>query len=117
MTRPIRMLWATLVLGAGLGAAGAADAAPEAKLNKCWGQVTKEFAPLGDHASAHSPFTPTPTALGGEDEPAELGRRGVGNVSKEDHGDLSDGGQGMHAIAVAPSSIQESLPAECQEVP
>jgi hypothetical protein len=113
VNRPIKMLSATLVLGAGLSAAGTAYAAPEAKLNHCWGQVTKEFQAvgepgMGDHASSHSPFTP---------DPGEGGRRGVGNVSKEDHGDLSDGGQGMHAIAVAPSSdeFQASLPEECRE--
>ena len=105
MNRPITLLSATLVLGAGLSAAGAVYAAPEAKLNHCWGQVTKQFAPLGPHASAHSPFTP---------DPGEGGRRGVGNVSKEDHGPLSEGGQGQHAIAVAPASIQSSLPEECQ---
>lgn len=110
MNRPIKMVSATLVLGAGLGAAGAAYAAPEAKLNHCWGQITKQFQAvgepgLGDHASSHSPFTP---------DPGEGGRRGVGNVSKEDHGALSEGGQGTHAIAVAPQSIQESLPEECQ---
>jgi hypothetical protein len=113
VNRPIKMLSATLVLGAGLSAAGTAYAAPEAKLNHCWGQVTKEFQAfgepgLGEHANAASPFTP---------DPGEGGRRGVGNVSKEEHGDLSDGGQGMHAIAVAPSSdeFQESLPEECRE--
>ena len=103
MNRPIKMLSATLVLGAGLGAAGAAYAAPEAKLNRCWGQITKQFAPLGDHASAHSPFTP---------DPGEGGRRGVGNVSKEDHGALSEGGQGEHAIAVG-----EPLGLECEDAP
>lgn len=101
MTRAITMLSATLVLGL----TGAAYAADDATLNRCWGQVTKQFAPLGDHASAHSPVTP---------DPGEGGRRGVGNVSKEDHGALSEGGQGKHAIAVAPASLQESLPEECQ---
>lgn len=118
MTRPIKMLWATLALGAGLGASGAAYAVNEATLNQCWGQTTKEFAQLdngqgvGDHSSAHSGVTPTPTALGGEDEPP-LGRRGVGNVSKEDFDDdgdidLSDGAQGVHAIEVG---AQMGLPA------
>lgn len=118
MNRPIKMLSATLVLGAGLGATGASHAAPAAKLNHCWGQVTKEFQAfgepgMGDHASSHSPFTPNP---------GDGGRRGVGNVSKEDHGDplvngLGDGAQGKHAIAVAPSSdeFQASLPEECRE--
>ena len=108
MNRPIKMLSATLVLGAGLSATGAASAADDATLNHCWGQVTKQFAPLGEHASAHSPFTP---------HPGEGGRQGVGNVSKEDHGDLSAGGQGTHAINVAPDSIQSDLPEECQDVP
>ena len=116
MNRPITMLSATLVLGAGLSAPGAAYAADDATLNHCWGQITKEFQAfgepgMGDHASAHSNFTP---------DPGEGGRRGVGNVSKEDHGDpevngLGDGAQGAHAIDVAPSSIQDSLPEECQE--
>ena len=112
------MLSATLVLGVGLGATGVAYAADDATLNHCWGQITKEFQAfgepgMGDHASAHSPFTP---------DPGEGGRRGVGNVSKEEHGDplvngLGDGAQGKHAIAVAPSSdeFQASLPEECQE--
>ena len=111
MNRPIKMVAATLVLGAGLSATGAAYAADDATLNHCWGQITKQFQAsgepgLGEHASSHSPFTP---------DPGEGGRRGVGNVSKEDHGALSEGGQGMHAIAVAPSSIQSSLPEECQD--
>jgi hypothetical protein len=115
MSRPFNMLLAAVMLGTGVTSAGAVHAADDATLNRCWGQVTKEFQAvgepgMGDHASAHSPFTP---------DPGEGGRRGVGNVSKEDHGDplvngLGDGAQGKHAIAVAPASIQESLPAECQ---
>ena len=88
-----------------------AQAAPEAKKNRCWGQVTKQFAALGgeehqgvgEHAS-DPPFTP---------DPGDGHREGVGNVSKT-HDELSEGGQGAHAIAVAPSSIQQSLPEECQ---
>ena len=120
MTCPMKTLSAALVLGGLIGAPGLVYAADDATLNKCWGQVTKEFQAfgepgMGDHASAHSFVTPTPTSLGGDDEPP-LGRRGVGNVSKEDHGALSDGGQGSHAIAVAPSSdeFQASLPEECR---
>jgi hypothetical protein len=110
VNRPIQMLFATVALGAGLSATGVVYAADDATLNHCWGQITKEFQAsgepgLGEHASSHSPFTP---------DPGEGGRRGVGNVSKEDHGDLSEGGQGMHAIAVAPDSIQSDLPEECQ---
>jgi hypothetical protein len=109
---PTKMLFATVALSAGLSGTGVVYAADNATLNHCWGQITKEFQAfgepgLGEHASSHSPFTP---------DPGEGGRRGVGNVSKEDHGALSDGGQGLHAIAVAPSSdeFQSSLPEECQ---
>jgi hypothetical protein len=113
---PTKMLFATVALSAGLSGTGVVHAADDATLNHCWGQVTKEFQAvgdpgLGDHASSHSPFTP---------DPGEGGRRGVGNVSKEDFGgDLTgangDGAQGEHAIAVAPSGeFQSSLPEECQ---
>jgi hypothetical protein len=88
--RPFKMLLATLVLGVGIGAAGGAYAAPEAQKNKCWGQVTKQFAAtgtMGQHSSSPPGF-----------EPGE-GREGVGNVSKE-HDPLSQGGQGEHAIVV-----------------
>src|ERR671918_3190 len=53
------MLPATLVLGAGLGASGAAHAADDATLNQCWGETTKQFAQvddgqsgIGEHSSA-----------------------------------------------------------------
>jgi hypothetical protein len=113
MTRSVKTLLAAATVAGALCAPGLVQAADGATLNKCWGKVTKEFQAvgepgMGDHASAHSPFTP---------DPGEGGRRGVGNVSKEDHGALSDGGQGMHAIAVAPSSeeFQASLPEECRD--
>src|SRR5262245_6498685 len=98
---------AAVALGAGLNGTGVVYAAKEATLNRCWGQATKQFQALGEpglgeHASSPPGF-----------QPGEGGRRGVGNVSK-DFGSLSDGAQGMHAIAVAPSSIQSSLPEECQ---
>jgi hypothetical protein len=103
---PIKMMFATVAFGAGLSATGAAYAADDATLNKCWGQTTKEFQAvgepgLGEHAS-------NPPGI----DPGE-GREGVGNVSKG-FGELGDGAQGKHAIAVAPSSIEESLPEECQ---
>lgn len=75
-------------------AAAAALAAPEAKLNRCWGELAAHMGQhgiMGKHSSAHGFFTP---------DPGEGGRRGVGNVSKEDHGPLSEGGQGLHAIEV-----------------
>jgi hypothetical protein len=115
VNRPIKMLSATLVLGAGLGASGAVSAADDATLNHCWGQVTKQFAALGgpthpglgEHASDPPGFNP-----------GDGGRLGVGNVSKTDPDfdgvKLSEGAQGVHAIEVAPTSIQKSLPEECQ---
>lgn len=69
-------------------------AAPEAKINRCWGELAAHMGQngvMGKHSSAHGFFTP---------DPGEGGRRGVGNVSKEEHGPLSEGGQGLHAIEV-----------------
>jgi hypothetical protein len=112
---PIKVLFATVGLCASLGATGVVYAADDATLNHCWGQITKEFAALGgeehpglgEHASDPPGFNP-----------GDGGRQGVGNVSKSDPDfggvKLSEGAQGVHAIAVAPSSIQSSLPEECQ---
>jgi hypothetical protein len=95
VTRPISAFAAALVLAGAISAAGVAQAAPDdATLNSCWGQTTKEFTPLGDHAS-------DPPGV----EPGE-GREGVGNVSK-DFGELSEGAQGKHANAVAPDDLEE----------
>jgi hypothetical protein len=72
--------------------AGPAAAQDGASLNRCWGDIASDVGSaglMGEHSSAHSPFTP---------DPGEGGRRGVGNVSKEDFGPLSEGGQGQHAI-------------------
>jgi hypothetical protein len=110
VNRPIKMVSATLVLGAGLSATGAAYAADDATFNQCWGQTTKEFAALGgpthpglgEHASDPPGFTP-----------GEGGRLGVGNVSKTDPrfgGELSEGAQGDHAVFVG---AQMELP-ECE---
>jgi hypothetical protein len=97
------MLFATVALGAGLSATGVVYAADDATLNQCWGELTKQFQAfgkpgLGEHANADSGFTP---------DPGDGGRRGVGNVSKEDFDDiglgdidLSDGAQGVHANEV-----------------
>lgn len=104
MKSPIKMLFATVALGAGLSATGVVDAADDATLNQCWGETTKQFAQfpdsqpgIGEHSS-NPPQTP---------DPGDGGRRGVGNVSKEDFDDtdrgdidLSDGAQGVHAIEV-----------------
>jgi hypothetical protein len=96
--RHIKMLPATLVLGAGLGASGAAHAADDATLNQCWGETTKQFAQVDDGQSGIGEHSSAPPGF----EPGAGGRQGVGNVSKEDHGDLSAGGQGIHANAVGP---------------
>jgi hypothetical protein len=110
VNRPIKMLSATLVLVAGLSAAGAAYAADDATLNRCWGQITKQFAALGgenhpglgEHASDPPGF-----------EPGTGGRDGVGNVSKT-HAPLSEGGQGEHAIDVGDDP---GLGLECEDAP
>ena len=91
-----------LAIALGLGTMAAAHAAPDdATLNQCWGEVTSQFVPLGDHASSPPGDSEPPF-----DNDGEEGRSGVGNVSK-DHGDLSAGGQGIHANAVAPADIPE----------
>ena len=72
--------------------AGPAAAQDDATLNYCWGDIAADVAReglMGEHSNAASPFVPAP---------GEGGRRGVGNVSKEDFGSLSEGGQGEHAI-------------------
>jgi hypothetical protein len=96
VNHPIKMLSSTLVLGAGLSAAGAAYAADDATFNQCWGETTQQFAQvddgqpgLGEHSSDPPGFTP-----------GEGGREGVGNVSEDDPRfgeELSEGGQGAHA--------------------
>lgn len=93
-------IWKALTLGAviavAMGASSAAQADSPANNNVCWGQGIKAFAQQGDtglggHASAQSNVTP---------DPGDGGRRGVGNVSKEDFAPLSEGGQGIHAVTV-----------------
>lgn len=74
--------------------ATAAFAGPEANINRCWGELAAHMGQngiMGKHSSSHGFFTP---------DPGEGGRRGVGNVSKEEHGPLPEGGQGHHAIEV-----------------
>jgi hypothetical protein len=94
VNRPITILSATLVLGAGLSATGAAYAADDATFNRCWGQITKQFAALDDGQPGIGEHASSPPGI----EPGE-GRSGVGNVSKE-HAPLSEGGQGEHAVDV-----------------
>lgn len=93
-----------------------AQSNPAAK-NQLWGCLASTFAQsetgaMGNHSSAHSRFTP---------DPGEGGRRGIGNVSKEDHSDLeggqalANGAQGDHALrnnallARYPSSSEEGV--------
>jgi hypothetical protein len=60
--------------------------------NHCWGDISSDFAQLGlmgEHSRRNSTMRP-------EQQP----RKGVGNVSKDDHGPLSEGGQGDHAVEV-----------------
>jgi hypothetical protein len=81
------------ILTLALCAIGGADAAPTATNNQCWGNITSQFAQtglVGQHSRAKDPlFRP-------ESQP----RDGVGNVSKDGFGPVSEGGQGDHAIAV-----------------
>ena len=85
-----------------LAASSAAQAKDDATHNRCWGDVTSDFAHIeagiiGQHSRAHDPIF----------RPEKQPRDGVGNVSKG-FGDLSDGGQGDHADAVG-----EQLGIEC----
>ena len=62
--------------------------------NHCWGDISSDFAQLGlmgEHSRRNSTMRP-------EQQP----REGVGNVSKEGESfdELSDGGQGDHAVEV-----------------
>jgi hypothetical protein len=80
-----------------------AQAQDSATNNRCWGDVTSDFAQLetgliGRHSRAHDPVF----------RPEQQPRRGVGNVSKEDFGPLSEGGQGEHA-----EDVGERLGIEC----
>ena len=95
MKSPIKLLFATVAFCGSLGTTGVVYAADDATLNRCWGQTTKEFAQADDGQPGIGEHSSSPPGV----EPGE-GRRGVGNVSKEDHGPLSEGGQGAHAIAV-----------------
>jgi hypothetical protein len=68
--------------------------------NHCWGDIASDVGQLGlmgEHARRNSTMRP-------EQQP----REGVGNVSKEKYGPLSEGGQGDHAIDVG-SQIPEEL--------
>jgi hypothetical protein len=81
---------------------------PTTAHNRCWGDITSDFAHIeagiiGQHSRAHDPI------FRGENQP----RRGVGNVSK-DFNELSEGGQGDHADRVG-EQLEEAtgVPIEC----
>lgn len=99
-------IWRPLALGAviaiAMGVSSLAEADSPANNNVCWGKAASYLGSngiMGQHTSAHGFFTPNP---------GDGGRRGVGNVSKEDHsldptapgGGLSQGAQGQHAVNV-----------------
>jgi hypothetical protein len=77
--------------------------------NHCWGDITSDFAHIeagiiGQHSRAHDPI------FRGENQP----RDGVGNVSKEQDGPLSEGGQGAHAERVGEQLERATgVPIEC----
>ena len=104
----------SFVIAFGLGSAYA-DPTNPATGNRDWGQTTKQMTRvddgkpgIGEHASSPPGFRdadgkPRASEIGGQ----EGGRRGVGNVSKEDFDDpnlegnpLSGGAQGEHARVV-----------------
>ncbi|MBM6582908.1 hypothetical protein ILT44_22130 [Microvirga sp. BT689] len=93
-----------------LAASSAAYAQDAATNNHCWGDITSDFAHIevgiiGQHSRAHDP------TFRGENQP----RDGVGNVSKERDGPLSEGGQGDHAIRVG-EQLEDAtgVPIECE---
>lgn len=89
-------------------AASSSAQAQDATNNHCWGDITSDFAHIeegiiGDHSQAHDPIF----------RPEQQPREGVGNVSK-DFDELSDGGQGDHAIAVGEQlEAATGVPIEC----
>jgi hypothetical protein len=72
-----------------------------AQLNQLWGGTSSQLGQtgiMGEHSSSHGVFTP---------DPGDGGRDGVGNVTKDnedfqnpegDGNNLSQGGQGLHAL-------------------
>jgi hypothetical protein len=89
------MLFATVAFGVGLSATGAVYAADDATMNQCWGETTQQFAQVDDGQPGIGEHSSNPPGI----DPGD-GREGVGNVSKEDHAPLSEGGQGDHANTV-----------------
>jgi hypothetical protein len=89
------MLFATLAFGASVNATGLVYAADEATMNQCWGETTAQFAQVDDGQPGIGEHSSNPPGI----DPGE-GREGVGNVSKDEHAPLSEGGQGVHANEV-----------------
>lgn len=93
-----------------LAASSSAYAQDAATNNHCWGDITSDFAHIdkgiiGQHSRAHDPI------FRRENQP----RDGVGNVSKEQDGPLSEGGQGDHAIRVGEQlEAATGVPIECE---
>jgi hypothetical protein len=92
-----------------LAAASAVQAQDDATNNRCWGDITSDFAQIengiiGQHSRAHDPI------FRREAQP----RDGVGNVSKDNDGPLSEGGQGDHAVRVG-EQLEDAtgVPIEC----
>jgi hypothetical protein len=99
---PIKMVFATVAFGAGLSATGAVYAADDATMNQCWGETTKQFAQVDDGQPGIGEHSSNPPGI----DPGE-GREGVGNVSKDEHAPLSEGGQGVHANEVGEQMLLE----------
>jgi hypothetical protein len=95
VNRPSKAFSGTLVIAAALGVASVVYAADDATMNQCWGETTQQFAQVDDGQPGIGEHSSNPPGI----DPGE-GREGVGNVSKEDHAPLSEGGQGDHANAV-----------------
>jgi hypothetical protein len=85
----------SFVIAFGLGSAHA-DPTNPATGNRDWGQVTKEFTRVDDGQPGIGDHSRDPPGF----EPGEGGREGVGNVTKDVDGPLSEGGQGEHANRV-----------------
>lgn len=104
MYRIWKPLASGVVIAIAMGTSSVAEADSPANNNVCWGKGASHLAKsgiMGEHTSAHGTFTP---------DPGDGGRRGVGNVSKEEHGDLSQGGQGRHAVNVGIFLGRDDLP-------
>lgn len=85
-----------------------------AQLNQMWGSIASQMGGsgiMGEHSSSHGTFTP---------DPGDGGRQGVGNLSKDDvrfdnpltdgGPNVSDGGQGLHAVFQASRLGDPNLP-------